>query len=77
MALTAMTESNPFLVALERARPLRSYERAYEVARGILPPSWPDVDAEFFDAVDQYERRRGKLKSDPNRWRGVPLGRPV
>lgn len=77
MALTAMTESNPFLVALERARPLRSYERAYEVARGILPPSWPDVDDEFDAAVDAYECWHGKLKSDPDRWRGVPLGRPV
>lgn len=72
-----MTESNPYLVALEQARPLRSYEWAYEVARAILPPAWPDVDDEFLAAVDQYERRHGNLKSDLDRWRGVPLGRPA
>ena len=72
-----MTESNPYIAALEQARPVRSHERAYEVARAILPPSWPDVDGEFLAAVDQYERRHGKLKSDPDRWRGVPLSRPV
>ena len=75
MAFITMTESNPHLAALEQARPLRSYERAYEVARAILPPSCPDVDDEFNAAVDQYERRHGKLESDPDRWRGVPLGR--
>ena len=72
-----MAESNPYLVTLEQARPLRSYERAYEVARGILPPSCPDVDNEFLDAVDQYECWHGQLKSEPDRWRGVPLGRPA
>ena len=72
-----MSESALYLAALEQARPLRSYERAYEVARAVLPLSCPDVDDEFNAAVDQYERRHGKLKSDPDRWRGVALGRPA
>ncbi len=73
----AMTESNPYLAALEQAHPVRCHERAYEVARAILTPSWPDGDDEFNAAVDQYERRHGNLKSDPDRWRGAPLGRPA
>ena len=65
-----MNESDLCLAALEQARPLRSYKRAYEVVRA-------DGDDEFNAAVDQYQRRHGNLKSDPDRWRGVPLGRPV
>ena len=61
-----MTESNLYLAALKQARPVRSYERAYEVAR-----------ADGDDAVDQYERQHGNLTSDPSRWRGVPLARPA
>ena len=34
-----MTESNPYLAALEQAHPVRCHERAYEVARAILTPS--------------------------------------
>ena len=65
-----MTESNLYLAALEQARPVRSYERTYEVARA-------DGDDEFNAAVDQYERQHGKLTSDPDRWRGEPLARPA
>lgn len=72
-----MNASALYLAALEQARPLHSYERAYEVARALLLLSCPDVDDEFLDAVDQYERQHGKLKSEPDRWRGVPLGRPA
>ena len=72
-----MNESNPYLATQDQAHPVRYHEKAYEVARAILTPSWPDGDDEFLDAVDAYEHRHGKLKSDPDRWRGVPLGRPV
>lgn len=65
-----MTESNLYLVALKQARPVRSYERAYEAARA-------DGDDEFNAAVDEYGRRHGNLKSDPDRWRGEPLARPA
>ena len=72
-----MAESNPYLAAMEQAHPVRCHERAYEVARAILTPSWPDVADEFLDAVDEHERRHGNLKSDPDRWRGAPLGQPA
>ena len=72
-----MTESNPYLAALEQAHPVRCHEWAYEVARAILTPSWPDGDDEFLDALDQCEPWHGNLKSDPDRWRGAPLGRPA
>ena len=65
-----MTESNLYLAALKQARPVRSCERAYEVARA-------DGDDEFNAAVDQYERQHGKLASDPDRWRGAVLSRPA
>ena len=65
-----MTESNLYLAALKQARPVRSCERTYEVARA-------DGDDEFNAAVDEYERQHGNLTSDPSRWRGVPLARPA
>ena len=72
-----MAEFNLYLAALEQAHPVRHHERAYEVARAILTPSWPDGDDEFNAAVDQCENRHGNLKSNPDRWRGAPLGRPA
>ena len=48
MALTAMTESNLFLVALERARPLRMYPMA----------SWTWRDGSGADIDDPLEALR-------------------
>ena len=73
----AMTESNPYLAALEQAHPVRCHERTYEVARAILTPSWPDGNDEFNAVVDQCEYWHGDLKSDPDRWRGAALDRPA
>ena len=44
----------------------------------LLGPSPTQVssDAGIING-DNYERRHGKLKSDPDRWRGVPLDRPA